>query len=733
MRRPSSADVNCSAYRRQASAEARGAPRWRVAPADCGRGRGPHSVVARAIAKGLAVATLAVLASVLGAGCERESRPSDIILITLDTTRADRLRCYGSDIASTPHLDRFAHGAVQCMQAITPVPLTLPSHASMMTGRQPPEHGVRDNAGYRLPEEAVTLAEILGEQGYTTAAFVSAYILTPRFGLSQGFETYDADPMNERPGAETTRAAVTWLESIQSIENLADRAGQGTPENLESDGGARSAEGSPIFLWVHYFDPHTPWTPPEPFASETRGTPYDAEISAMDAAVGDLLAALRRVGRFDAAHIVMVGDHGEGLGDHIEREHGIFLYEETLHVPLMWKLPGQTQGRRALQLVSTVDLFSAILEQAGVALPEGLARGVLSSLLEDPSAQGAAGVYAETLHPFVAHNWSPLYVWRTEVWKLVEAPEAELYNLRADPEERANLARDRAAVRESLRTVLDDYRRGLAAVPADAATQRLTPEAEARLRSLGYVTLGASTEAAGHDTLPDPKRMAPLEVPLAEARVAAEDGRWSDAEISFRAALAASPGNVAALEGLGRALLEQGRPREASEALERALDRSPRSVDALEALAAARVALGEKEAALTILRRAQRVATAAEEARLLEQQIEILLSLGRFADAAQCCAELDRMFAALGRATPWRTRAQAATALGSLGIGEPSADPEVLAVQLQSLAILEMGAEWERLLNAAREIHEAGLIDSLAATTRPDAPSTPVRVRRRAR
>jgi len=645
---------------------------------------------------------MAALGLALATGCDQAHRRPDIVLITLDTTRADHLGCYGHAIASTPHLDRFAQGSVQYMQAVAPVPLTLPAHASMMTGLQPPEHGVRDNSGYHLPEEVVTLAEILRDQGYATAAFVSAYILTPHFGLSQGFQTYDHHPVNERPGAETTRAAIAWLEDFARLGS------------------------QPLFLWVHYFDPHTPWTPPEQFASATRGTPYDAEISAMDAAVGDLLAALRRLGRLEAAHVVIVGDHGEGLGDHIEREHGIFLYEETLHVPLMWKLPGQEQGRQTSRLVSTVDLFATILDALRIAIPGGITPGPLERTLENPSAEGAAGVYAETLNPFIAHNWSPLYAWRTPVWKFVEAPESELYDLRTDPEERRNLASDRAAVRESLRTVLDDYRRGLSDVPAEVAERPLSSEAEARLRSLGYVTLGASTQAAASATLADPKWMAPVEVPLAEAQVAAEEGRWSDSEASFRAVLAASPAHPVAQAGLGHALLHLGRPREALVAFERCRQQAPSAVEPLEAMASAYLALGDSAAAVGALRRAGKVASISERVRLLEEETDILLAGGRFEEAAERCTALDRIFAAsFGHSTSWRTKAEAASALGALGIAEPSADAGALEVQLRSLAILQMQTERERLLRLARTIHDPALIESLAATTQSVAQEQP--------
>jgi arylsulfatase A-like enzyme len=322
------------------------------------------------------IRAIPLLTAVLFAVCARPPQ-FNVLLVTLDTTRADRLGCYGYTDAHTPALDSLAAQGVLFERAFTPAPVTLPAHASLLTGLVPPVHGVRDNGIYRLRDEAVTLAELLGDAGMVTAATVAAYVLASRFGLAQGFSHYDerlkgqlgkpAAFYVERPAEEVTDAALGWLEKRNDKKNF--------------------------FLWVHYFDPHSPYVPPARFDSLCPGRPYDGEIAYMDSQLGRLLGALRSDGQYENTLVVVVGDHGEALGEHGEPTHGIFLYNSTVRVPLIVKFPaGEHAGGRVDANVSLVDIFPTVLERAGLSVPSGIqGRSLLPLLGGERAVPGGNG------------------------------------------------------------------------------------------------------------------------------------------------------------------------------------------------------------------------------------------------------------------------------------------------------------------------------------------------------
>ncbi len=404
----------------------------------------------------LAGPLLVAAAAVLAACCAPLSPapPRNVLLVTIDTMRADRL---GTGVA--PALDRLAATGVQFTRARTTVPLTLPAHASLLTGALPTQHGVHDN-GQVLPDDVPTLATALRAAGYRTGAFVGAYVLNRRFGLARGFDTYDdrvpRDPRAterldaERPANQVVDAALAWLD--------ADR-------------------GTPFFLWIHLYDPHAPYAAPAAVAERFAGRPYDAEVAFAGAQAGRVFDHLDATQRRAATIVVLAGDHGEGLGDHGELTHGMLAYDSTLRVPLVIAAPGDPP-RRVDTPVSLADVAPTVLSLTGVT---GALIAAASSRDLLGAAPAAPDIYAETDYPAAA-GWSPLSVLATTRWKLIRSSTPELYDLQADAGEAANVAATNRAEVQTLAARLAALR--AAARPRAAAAG---PDAQAALRSLGYV------------------------------------------------------------------------------------------------------------------------------------------------------------------------------------------------------------------------------------------------------
>ena len=452
-----------------------------------------------------AIAAFVIVAGLVPLGCSR-SRPVaalapaipvtpgaakgfNIALITLDTLRADRVGCYGYDRVRTPALDGLAAAGVRFVDAVTPVPITLPAHCTILTGKYPPGHGVRDNGTYRLLAEHQTLAEHLQTEGYATAAFLAAFVLDARYGLDQGFDVYDDDftvrstvpgkrrGVPQRPGDAVVDSALRWLD------------------------GHRSAEANqPFFLWIHLFDPHLPHDPPEPFRTEYASNLYDGEVAFADAQVGRFVDRLRELELQDNTLILVVGDHGEGLGDHGENTHSLLMYESTMRVPLiLWGPPVIPQGRVVDdRLVATVDLVPTLLDLIGLELPDCDGTSLLRATENTDRA-----IYMETLAPELNHGWSPLFGLRRHHDKYIEAPTPEYFDLLEDPQERNNLAAKRSGSAAELRQRLSTL---MAAFPAATTAARAAPDEQAlqNLRALGYVGGNASAPAG---TRFDPKDM----------------------------------------------------------------------------------------------------------------------------------------------------------------------------------------------------------------------------------
>lgn len=456
------------------------------------------------------------------------ARPAGIVLITLDTTRADHLGCYGDASASTPNLDAFSREAVRFDQAMTAVPTTLPSHATMFTGEYPPVHGVRYNGMFKLGEGSVTIAERLRDAGFATGAVPAAYPVYAKSGLAQGFDTY-RDLFSE-PGAER-------------LESAAERpASDVTRLGIET---IRAAGQRPFFVWLHYYDAHYPYKPPFPFSSRFREHPYDGEIAYADAQLGLLFAALRAEGLWDRIVVVVAGDHGEGLYEHGERMHSQLAYETTLRVPLLVKAAGAKAGSVIAEPVSLADVAPTILDLAGLPIPAGLDGISLRSALRGQEPPRRA-LYFETLSGSLSFGWSPIEGIRRGKWKLIRSSDPELFDLEADPAEANNVYATEGPVASDLSAAVDQARArwDASGTPAEATAAPLNSDALTRLASLGYVGGTVSDTRRGG---PSPRSMAHLESELLLLQNMMIQRAYRAALISVGNILRDDPGNRLAL------------------------------------------------------------------------------------------------------------------------------------------------------------------------------------------
>ena len=415
------------------------------------------------------------------------AKKPNVLLITLDTVRADYLSCNGSKKVQTPHLDRLARGGVNFKRARTSVPLTLPAHASIMTGNYPPVHGVRDNGTYRLPHEQLTLAEVLDEQGYETAAFIGAFVLDRHFGLAQGFDVYD----------EGNWGNVNRLENL-AAERSADAVHDAFSIWLKGRTGER-----PFFAWVHLYDPHAPYTPPEPFRKRFADDPYAGEIAYTDAVVGKIVEDLESQKFLDSTLVVVVGDHGEGLGEHGEGTHSLLIYNSTIHVPMLLHFPALIpSGKTVEHLTRTIDLAPTILDYLRISQTVGQGTS-LRPLVEGKSADEEILAYSESLYPSLNLGWSELRGLEAGKYRFILAPRSELYDLTEDPGEKENRIDSNPAMGVRLERSLESLMESMSG-SVGQARQAVDLKTEEMLRSLGYISTSHSPPRSGA-SLVDPK------------------------------------------------------------------------------------------------------------------------------------------------------------------------------------------------------------------------------------
>ena len=514
----------------------------------------------------------------------------NLLIVTLDTTRADRIGTYGYRADTTPHLDRLASEGVVFENAMAVVPLTLPAHCTIFTGQPPPAHGVRDNGGFFLDDKALTLAEVLEAQGYATGAFVAAYVLDSKWGLDQGFgEYYDEFKLGEnrvrslgdiaRPANEVIDQALPWLEEQAN---------------------------SKFFAWIHFYDPHSPYDPPEPFKTRFARRPYAGEVAFADSQLGRVLEWLNTKGLANRTVVIVMGDHGESLGEHGEATHAFFIYEGALRIPLVIKTPyTEMAGRRIRRLARQKDIFPTVLDLLGIQVPDGLNGSSFGTSLaglmagageEDGNREG----YAESFYPRYHFGWSELRALRVGSLKYIEAPRPELYDLSQDPLELDNLAAARLSLLTEMGDRLADIEESMERPDADSAVhQEIDADTRARLASLGYIGTFAEPKNDLED-LADPKERIHLFNKLSDARerLSADPPDTEAAIALLHQIIEEDPMVIDAWTTLGRAHLRQKQPERAVEDFRQALKLKPDYDVAVIELANAYFALGRSEEAL---------------------------------------------------------------------------------------------------------------------------------------
>ncbi|MDM7919630.1 MAG: sulfatase-like hydrolase/transferase, partial [Methanosarcina sp.] len=512
----------------------------------------------------------------------KQAAELNILLITLDTTRADHLGCYGYKPARTPNLDKLARDGILFDNAYCPVPLTLPSHVSILTGLEPVAHGVRNN-GYYLSPNIRTVTQILKEKGYKTAAFVSAFSVDSRFGLDRGFDLYD----------DMYQAGLPF--KSQNSERRAEKTFDRFARWLKNNGNEK------FFCWVHYYDPHLPYAPPAPFSEEFSDRPYDGEIAYMDVYVGKILDALTQKGLLENTIIIVAGDHGEGLGDKIEQGHGIFLYEETVRVPLLlynrkiWPKSKKVESR-----VGLVDIVPTIIEISGLKKDQINTDG--ESLLEVIKKDNREGrdILLETFYPKEFFSWSELVGLISGKYKFIQAPKPELYDLSVDPEEKNNLISSSVNVAEEMKKKLEV--RLLSLVKNNGRTESVAPSTRdlERLRSLGYLSLA---QAGPRTSYPDPKEKLYLLRLVQQAQAYEYDDNYAAAEQVYKKILEEIPDSPASYVNLTLVQARQKKMDEAIATLKKGLEKNPESEILLTGLGQTYLVMGREEEAFKTMKR----------------------------------------------------------------------------------------------------------------------------------
>jgi choline-sulfatase len=553
-------------------------------------------------------------------------RPADLnlLLVTLDTTRADRIHAYGFDEIQTPNLDRLGREGVLFEQAISPAPLTLPAHSSIFTGTFPPAHGVRDNGGFFLDDAQTTIAERLQAGGFRTGGFVGAYVLDHKWGIAQGFQTYfdDFDLSKyqslslgsvDRPGNEVADKALAWLDGI------------GTQR---------------FFGWVHFYDAHSPYDPPEPFASRYAGHPYLGEIAFVDSQVGRLLAYLDTHHLADRTVVVVMGDHGESLGEHGEGTHGFFVYQATMHVPLLIRAPYDTMaGRRVGDTVRSIDILPTALELLGVRSSERFEGASVVPLMTGAKKELGLAAYSEAIYPRFHFGWSDLRALTSGRYKFVAAPRPELYDLQQDPGEAHNLYPERQALGDRMNQELIAVERRMAAsAAAPKPSVEVDPDARARLAALGYVGTFVTALAPDRAGLADPKDKIQLFNLMTQARETARHDKESDEGLhALERVIAEDPKVIDAWFMLGNEYYRRRQFARAIDQFKRALELKPDYDLVVINMANAYRALGRDEEAMIGYRRFMELDP--KNAQIRYEAAQILIDGGKLDEARRQLAE----------------------------------------------------------------------------------------------
>lgn len=552
---------------------------------------------------------------------DRQIEELNVILISIDTLRADRVSSFGSPHVETPHIDRLASEGVRFTSAASTVPFTLPAHSSIMTGTYPPFHGVRENVGYFLDDSLPTIAGQLSEGGWTTGGFVSAFVLDSRWGIGRGFDKYldDFDPEDtgkgnlasvQREGSETIAAAVEWLDSHPR---------------------------EPFFLWLHLYDPHDPYTPPEPFKSRYQH-PYDAEVAYTDSLIGEFRHSLEERSLLETSLLILTSDHGEGLGQHQEGFHGFFIYDSTVRVPLIVRAPfGGLGGRVVDDAVSHVDLLPTILEAVGQPIPEQTQGASLLPLMLDlvPEGSPERKVYTESLYPLLHYGWAPLRSLRSGEFKFIDAPRPELFDLSQDSDESHNALLDQRQVSRELKDALEAMTDTIETGGVASRATDLDEETMRQLEALGYVAGRGgvdSDETADRDRA-DPKDRIRLHQMVMAAQSDFGSRELDKAEAKLRQVLKTDDSLLDAHQMLGTISLQRQELESAVQHFQNALAQKADHTPAILGLADAYLRLDREEEALIGFERVLELSSTDSNAAL--GAADILVGQGRSDEAKQ--------------------------------------------------------------------------------------------------
>jgi arylsulfatase A-like enzyme/cytochrome c-type biogenesis protein CcmH/NrfG len=506
-------------------------------------------------------------------------RGYNLLVITLDTLRSDRLGSYGSKRGQTPHLDRLAREGIRFERTLAHAPLTLPSHASIFTAKLPLEHGVHDNGTFRVGDDEKTLATVLASAGYETGAFVGAFVLDARFGLNRGFDLYD-DYYGEKRG----------VLSFAQLERKADAV------IAPAERWITGRTEAPWFAWVHLFDAHAPYDAPSEMRKKFPNDPYGAEVAYLDEVLGEFLSRLSTSGRLDRTVVAVLGDHGESLGDHGERTHGTFAYDSTLRVP--WILWGRGIRPRVFEeTVRHVDVMPTLLDLLGVPPPDEIAGRSLRPYLSGKQRYEAPPHYFEALNVHLTRDWAPLTGLVQDGHKLIRLPIPELYDLERDPQEKENLYPQKTGLARRMEETLDAISAGAAAIEV-AAPDRETLE---RLRALGYLTAPAPSRRSRYGAEDDPKNLVDISNAFDEASELVGKGRSGEAIVIFQEIVRRQPRSSEARQSLAYALHRAGRVPEATSVLEEAVRSGISDVPLLSLLGAYLLDVGAFDRAASLL------------------------------------------------------------------------------------------------------------------------------------
>jgi choline-sulfatase len=521
------------------------------------------------------IATAVVIVIIaLAFSCRRPTRPN-VLVITIDTLRADHLGCYGFPLARTPAIDKLASESVRFTDAISAAPITMPAHSSIFTGLFPVAHGVRDNGAYALGENAVTLAERLRDADYTTHAFVSALVLNRRYNLNQGFETYDDD---------------LWAEDDPKLFMIRERQAPKTADRfLQWFGDWDKTRTKPFFTWIHFFDPHQPYRPSATDAA-LAVSPYDAEIAGVDRQIGRIVETLRAKGVLDNTLLILTADHGESLGEHGELTHAIFVYDATVRVPLLMRYPNAFAPRVYEGSTRSVDIVPTVLGILGLPGGESTDGHDLGAAIRGKETAPVLSQYSESLLSEVGFGMAPLFAIRSGGYKYIRAPRPELYDLRNDPRELHDLHASLPRVAANLDAQLTQLMKDSSRHSVKAAANPMTRETEESLQALGY--LASRGERSAMQGI-DPKDGLPLHNKMEEARHLAQRREWAKAEALLLEVLAVTPRNVSALNVLGLVAIKTGDADKAIKYYEQSLAIDPHQFRVLGVLGGIALTRGE--------------------------------------------------------------------------------------------------------------------------------------------